>query len=57
MSEARFRVWRVELKDCTERINLKPPKTEKELRELFNIPDYAKVTSVIDKRMKDGGKS
>jgi len=53
----RFRVWRVELKDLTERISIKPAKTEAEIRELFDVPKDAKVTPVLDKRMKDSGKA
>jgi L-rhamnose mutarotase len=51
-TEEKFRVWKVEMKDCKERISIKPAKTEAEIRELFGLPKEAKVTPFIDKRMK-----
>lgn len=55
-AEDKYRVWKVVLPKCKERIAIKPAQTEAEIRELFSIPKHAKVTPVLDGRMKHGGR-
>lgn len=52
----KYRVWRVEHPQFTERISIRPAKTEAEIIDLFNVPKDAKVYPILDNRMKDGGK-
>lgn len=52
MSE-KHRVWRVEMKDLTERIQIKPAMTEQQIRDLFSVSKNAKVYPIRDRRLKE----
>jgi len=55
----RYRVWLVDHVDCgyTARFSLKKALTKTELIQHFNIEKSAKITPVLDRRMKHGGKA